>query len=87
MAEFPQLAPAPSSSLQKCATCLVSTQSLVELTLAASIGLDGDGDSGYPGEDTGFATSLWTGVLWQGWREAHRLQTNSLLEPAAGQRC
>lgn len=87
MAESLQLAPVPFSSLQKWATCLVSTQSLVELTLAASIGLDGDGDSGYPGEDTGFVTSLWTGVLCQGWREGHRFQTDSFLEPAASQRC
>lgn len=60
--------------------CIVNRQSQVELTLAASIGLDRDGGSGNLGEDTGFSTSLWTGELQQGWMEGLRLQTNSLLE-------
>lgn len=50
----PAVSPSTLSSLQKWAMRLISRQSQIELTLAASTGLDGDGGSGYLGEDSVF---------------------------------
>lgn len=65
---------------------LVSRQSQVELTLAASIGLDGDGGSGYLGEDSVFDFSLDRSAV-TGLDGGVQAPDQLLLEPTAGQRC